>query len=239
MSAILHKYLALRQPEKGYRYNIDSLLLARFMKIHAQEVLCDLGAGVGVLGLVALAQGKARHLISVEVQAELAAYILENAKLLQVDAKVEVVVANWRNLKRKHLAKTCDVVMSNPPYRKAGSGKSPPDSSKAIAKHELLGAMPDLIEAARFLLKPEGRLYLMYPPLRLEEMVQELAKAKLKIQRLACIHPYGDRPATLCLVEAVRSAVRELRVDPPIVVYQDVEHYTPEIEAWVGPKRRV
>ena len=238
MSGILHKFFALRQPEKGYRYNIDSLLLARFVRIRPQDTLCDLGAGVGVLGLVALAQGGGKKLISVEVQEELASYIPENSRLLQLEARVETVVGDWKKVKKHLQGRSCDVVLSNPPYRKAGSGKSPPERSKAIAKHELKGAMPDLIAAARYLLKPNGRLYLMYPPSRLEELVQELKSAKFKLQRLACIHPMADRPATLCMVEAVRSPLREMKVDPPVIVYRDEEHYTPEIEAWVGPKRR-
>src|SRR4029078_10079683 len=104
---------------------------------------------------------------------------------------------------------------------------------------EVEGNMIDLIKAAAYLMKPSGRFCVMYPPLRLEELIVELAAAKLKIKRMAFIRPYQDRPATLVMVEAVRSMPRELKVEPPIVVYRDPEHYTPEVEAWVGPKRRV
>jgi tRNA1(Val) A37 N6-methylase TrmN6 len=79
----------------------------------------------------------------------------------------------------------------------------------------------------------------MYPPLRMEELIKELALAKFKIQRLVAIHPYIDRPATLIMVEAVRSPVRELLLEPPVIVYRDPDHYTPEVEAYVGKKRRV
>lgn len=232
-------FLALEQPKKGYRYTIDTFLLARFAQILPSDLIADLGAGVGTLGLIALARNGAKRLVSLEVQEELASYIFSNAQILEVQDKVEILHANWRDAKKFFKPRSFHVVMSNPPYHKSGSGKRPPDSSKAIAKHEVLGTMQDLIAAARFLLKPSGRLYLMYPPLRLEELVQSLAAAKFKMQRMCFIHPYLDRPATLVMVEAVRSPTRELKLEAPVVVYRDPDHYTAEVEAWVGKKRRV
>ena len=233
------KFFALHQPKKGYRYGIDSFLLARFARFHPSEIICDLGAGVGTLGLLGLVRGGAKKLVAVEVQEELASYIFKNAELLEVGEKVEILHANWKQVGKYFKRNSFHAVISNPPYHKAKSGLISPSSSKAIAKHEIMGEMSDLIQAARYLLKPSGRLYLMYPPLRMEELIKELALAKFKIQRLVAIHPYIDRPATLIMVEAVRSPVRELLLEPLVIVYRDPDHYTPEVEAYVGKKRRV
>jgi len=230
---------SLSQPAKGYRYGIDSFLLARFAKFAEGEVVCDLGAGVGILGLLALQRGKAKQVLAVEIQEELAWLSLENAKILKVSEKFEILHGDWREAKKNLKAKRFNVVVSNPPYRKAATGKVPPESSKAIAKHEIKGTMQDLLDAARHLLKPSGRLVLMYPTLRLEELIIELQGRGFKIQRMAMVHPYADRPATLAMIEAVRSPVREIRIEAPVVIYRDSEHYQPEIESWVGPKRRV
>ncbi len=240
MSKKVHEdFLCLRQPAKGYRYGIDSLLLARFAKFFASDSVCDLGGGVGLLGLLALSRGKVKHVVAVEVQQELAKYSLENARRLGVDGRFEVLHANWKEAHRLLKPKRFHVVLSNPPYRKVLSGKIPPEKSKAIAKHEILGSLPDLVQAAAYLLKPSGRFYVMYPPLRMEELIAELKKNKLKTQRLAAIHPYADRPATLVMLEAVRGMNREMVFEPPVVVYRDPDHYTPEVEAWVGRKRKL
>ncbi|MFO1463617.1 MAG: methyltransferase [bacterium] len=232
-------FIPLFQPKKGYRYGIDSLLLARFADLRASDRVCDLGSGVGILALWALTRRRVEHAVAIEVQKELAELALKNAEVLGVKDRLEVFHENWRRVKSFLKPHGFHVVISNPPYRRAHSGKAPPDLGKAIAKHEIEGSMPDLIKAAAYLLKPAGRFCVMYPPIRLEELLGELQKARFKVQRMGFIHPYRDRPATLVMVEAVRAMARELKVEPPIVVYQDPDHYTPEVEAWVGPKRRV
>lgn len=232
-------FIPLYQPKKGYRYGIDSLLLARFADLRPTDRLCDLGSGVGILALWALTRRKVEKAVAIEVQRELAELALKNAEVLGVKSRLEVFHENWKRVKSFLKPHGFHVVISNPPYRKALSGKAPPDLSKAIAKHEIEGTMSDLVKAAGYLMKPSGRFCLMYPPIRLEELIVELHRAKLKVQRMGFIHPYRDRPATLVMVEAVRSMERELKVESPIVVYRDADHYTPEVEAWVGPKRRV
>lgn len=218
---------------------MDSFLLARFARFRPEETVCDLGAGSGILGLLALERGKAKRVLAVEIQRELADHLEANAGLLGVTDRLDIYCGDWKQIPKKFLLSKFDVVVSNPPYRKLKSGKVPPNASKAAAKHEIHGSMGDLVSCARKLLKPSGRFCVLYPPLRLEELVLELKGQGFKVQRLACIHPYEDRPATHVMVEAVRSAVRELKVESPVVVYQDAEHYRPDVEAWVGRKRRV
>jgi len=235
---VSQEFPTLEQPKQGYRYGIDSFLLARFAKFSPGEIVCDLGSGVGILGLLALCRGKAKHAVALEVQQDLARLALNNAEILGVSERYEVLHANWKDARKLLKPKRFHLVISNPPYRKLQTGKVPPLSAKAIAKHEILGNMRDLIQTAAFVLKPSGRFVLMYPPLRLEELIQELAKDKFKIQRMAMVHPYLDRPATLVMVEAVRSPSRELILEAPVIVYRDPDHYNPDIEAWVGVKRR-
>ncbi len=231
--------ITLKQPVKGYRYGIDSFLLARFAQFKKTDNVCDLGAGVGILSLLALTRGKVQKAVAVEIQEDLAKLALENAEILEVEDRFEVFVDNWKNVKKLLKPHRFNVVISNPPYRKAQTGKVSPDRSKAISKHEIEGGLPDLIQAAKYLLNSAGRFVTMYPPLRLEELIQKLANNYFKIERMQVIYPYIDRPATLVMIEAVKSTPRELKVEPPLIVYRDPDHYTAEVESWVGPKRRV
>jgi len=229
----------LHQPPKGYRYGIDSFLLVRFMHLTTSDHVCDLGAGVGIVGLLALKRREVRHVTLVEIQEEFAGLARKNALEMGFGERTEVLLGNWKDAAEILKGRRYDVVVSNPPYRKKETGRIPPLKSKAIAKHEILGTMEELIEAGRSLLKPSGRFYLMYPPLRLEECLVGLSKARLKVQRLCFIHSYPQDPAKLFMVEAVKSEPRELHVEAPVVIYRDPEHYTKEVEEWVGRKRKL
>src|SRR5262245_37175834 len=156
----------LRQPARVFRYGIDSFLLARFARFQKTDRVCDLGAGVGILGLLALSRAGVSHVTAVEIQPMLAELARKNAEEMGWGDRMEVLVQNWKEVSKTLRKGSFEVVLSNPPYRKGQTGRVPPNLEKAVAKHEIEGTMEDLIHAARFLLKPSGRFYLMYPPLR-------------------------------------------------------------------------
>jgi tRNA1(Val) A37 N6-methylase TrmN6 len=228
----------LKQPEKGYRYNIDSFFLARFAQLKKTDRVCDLGSGVGILGVLAIQRYHVAHVTAVEIQKELAEFARENISDLNLETKMEVWEMDWADLIKKKPKPKFHVILSNPPYQTLHGGKLPPRSTKAIARHEVHGKMSGLLEVAQKILKPNGRFYLLYPVLRLEELVRNLKTVGLKAQRMAFIHPFIDRDATHFLLEAVAAPTRELKVETPLIVYRDPRHYTAEVEQWVGKKYR-
>ncbi len=228
----------IHQPPKGYRYNIDSMLLARFAQFKEGEKVCDLGTGVGLLGILAILRGKAGKVWGLEVQEELAQYAEKNKEELKLGSQMEIIRANWKEVKKHLRPNSADLIISNPPYRKLKTGRISQTSLKAIASHELEGSLGDLLQSARYLMKAKGRFVVIYPTLRLEELITELAKQKLKIQRICFIHPYQDRPATHFMLEAVRSVSGEMEVEKPLIIFRDKDHYQIELEEWVGKKIR-
>ena len=229
--------LELLQAEKGYRYNIDSMLLARFANFKESEKVCDLGSGVGILAILALLRGKASKVWAIEVQEELSKYLHKNIEKYSLKDSLTVLETNWKEVKKHLKAASMDLLISNPPYRKAQSGKIPQHSVKAIAKQEIEGCISDLIAAASYLMKPKGRFVVIYPCLRLEEFMLEIAKKKLKIQRMQFIHPFLEKKATHFMAETVRSVAGEITLEKPLIIYKDPDHYMPEIENWLGSKK--
>ncbi|MBL7685702.1 MAG: methyltransferase [Deltaproteobacteria bacterium] len=226
--------IKLAQPEKGYRYNIDSYLLALFSQFKKTEQVCDLGAGVGILSFLALQKGGVDKVTAVEVQTELSSYLIQNAQKLRLTDQLQLLQMNWKNLSKHLTAQSFDLVISNPPYRKINTGRVSQEKTKLIAKHEVEGGLEDLIQVANYLLKPSGRFCVIYPVLRLEELIQAIAKHSLKMQRMRFIHPYAHQTATHFMIEIVRSVAGEPRVEAPLIVYQDEKNYSPEVEKWVG-----
>ncbi len=238
MSDSIVSFTTLLQPTKGFRYGIDSFLLARFAQFRPGETVCDLGAGSGILGLLALKRGGVAKVLSVEVQSEVMALARKNALALGCGERMEFWEGDWRDLAEQKKRPRVDLVMSNPPYRKSETCRPSPRAERNLARQEVLGGLDDLVKSAVALLKVTGRFCVMYPPIRLEELFQSFQRWGLKAQRMVAVHPYVDRPASQILVEAVRSPHRELRIEAPVVVYRDPEHYHAEIEAYVGPKCR-
>ena len=228
----------LKQPQRGYRYNIDSFFLARFAQLKKTDRVCDLGAGVGILGVLATQRYQVTHVTAVEIQEELAKFARENIRDLDLDKSMEVWEMDWKDLPQKKPRPKFDVVLSNPPYQALHAGRLPPRSGKAIAKHEIHGDMSGLLQVAKIILQVKGRLCLLYPVVRLEECLEKLKSVGLKCQRMVFIHPFAERPATHFILEAVHAPTRELRVETPLIVYRDPKHYTAEVEAWVGKKYR-
>ncbi len=228
----------LQQPRKGFRYGIDSFLLARFAKWKSQDTVCDLGAGSGILSILALQRGGVAGVTAVEIQDEMVEHLLKNRGLLNLDGQLEVFHGDWRNFGIQKPTRKYSVVICNPPYQAPGTGRPSPDGLRHAARHEVYGGMTEMLDCVRRSLSVEGRFYCVYPPSRLEELFQELQRVGLKAQRMAAIHPYRDRRARHMMVEAVRSPVRELKIEAPVIVYRDPDHYESDIEAYVGPKRR-
>jgi tRNA1(Val) A37 N6-methylase TrmN6 len=122
-------------------------------------------------------------------------------------------------------------VVCNPPYRAVGHGRLNPHPEKAIARHELTVTLPQLVQAARHLLRRRGRLVMVYHPSRLPELCARLEAAHLRPRRMRLVHATERAPASMVLVEAIRDGRGALTILPPLWVYEASGDYTAEMQA--------
>ena len=112
-------------------------------------------------------------------------------------------------------------------------GTEAPDLSgfdpRAIARHELLCSFDDVVRAAAVLLRPGGHFYLVHRPLRLAEIITKLCLAGLEPKRMRLVYPHADKAPNMVLLDCVRGGAPELRVEPPLIVYEKDGSYTPEL----------
>ena len=101
--------------------------------------------------------------------------------------------------------------------------------SITIARHEVACTLEDVCAAAEKMLKVHGRFCMVHRPQRLVSILEQLRAHHLEPKRLRMVHPYVDKEPTMVLVEAVRGGREELRIAPPLVIYQQPEVYTEEI----------
>ena len=212
--------IILEQPQKGYRFSVDSPLLTWFAcEGREASSAVDLGAGCGVVGLGLLAAEQARRVVAVEVQPALASLAVRNAELNGFSRRYQVSVSDVRNVQDGFGQGDFDLVISNPPFWPRSSGRLPSDEERRVACHAVLGNLRDWIEAASYLLNSRhGRLCVVYPARRMDELLMCLDGSRLSATRIVLVHPLPNKPAELVLVEARTGGPGRVTVAPQVTL---------------------
>lgn len=206
--------LHLIQSRDGYRFSIDAFFLSGFVTTRPGDVVVDLGTGCGVIPFILLLTRPIAFAVGIEIQQDLADQARRNVLLNGYEEKMAVVLGDVRYLPlRPHSA---DVVLCNPPYRRKDSGRLNPDRERAIARHEILLLLDDILDAARRILKPGGRLAMIYPAFRLVDVVVRMRGFRLEPKRARVIYPGLERESKLILIEATQGGRAGLQMLPPL-----------------------
>ena len=207
--------LRLIQSKDGYRFSIDAVFLSEFVTIKPDDVVVDLGTGCGVIPLILLLTKPVGYAFCLEIQKDLAHQASRNAIINGFKDKMAVIRGDIRNPSIQK--KSVDVVICNPPYRKVKSGRLNPDKRRAIAKHELLASVDDILHAARHILRKKGRLAMIYPAERLAGLMSRLRRCTLEPKRIQINYPDLKSSAKLALVEAYLGGNPGLEILPPLI----------------------
>lgn len=216
------------QPANGYRFSMDSVLLAAFAPLAAGPV-CDLGAGCGVLAVLLAARGPAGPFTAVEIDPDLAECCRRN--FAEAGLAGAVLEGDLAAAAAELPAGGFDLLLCNPPFFAPGSGRLPPQPGRARARHGLALDDGDLFAAAARLLPKGGRLALCWPPARLADAFCGLRAARLEPKRLRLVHGRAGRPGRLALIEAARDGGTQLELEPPLLAYRDGQEYSDEVKA--------
>jgi len=223
--------LSLRQPERGYRYSLDPFLLADFCSPRRGERILDLGAGVGVIGLLLARRHPTVRVTGIELQPDLALFAAENARSNSLDGRCRIIRGDLRAAPRFLPPEHFHRVVANPPFRRPGSGATPPDPGRANARQELTFTIADLAVTASALLRFGGTLCAIHLAERLPELCRALDESGFAPKKLRLIAPYAASAARLCLISAIKGGRPGLCVLPQLVLHQPGGQYTEEVAA--------
>jgi tRNA1Val (adenine37-N6)-methyltransferase len=204
------------QPEGGYRFSLDSLLLACFARAGREQVGIDLGCGCGVVGLALLLRQPGLRLTGVDIDPESVRVAGLNAvNLHYADRYAPVLsdVAQWRP------ERVVDFVVANPPYRPLGRGRVSQGESRTVARFESRGDFALFARCAAVALRTRGRFTFVHLPERLPEILDGLARAGLAPKRLRLVYGRPGQEARMALVESVKAGKPGLRVEPPLFLH--------------------
>ncbi|MDY0374236.1 MAG: methyltransferase [Desulfobacterium sp.] len=194
------------QPETGYRFSIDPIILAGQANPFPNDRIADLGTGCGIVSLIISKKHPETRTTGVEIQAALAAIARKNVEENKLTNRVSILLKDIRELMPGDLGGRVDLVVTNPPYIKQGCGRINPDSQRAIARHEVMLTLDQLLAAATRILTAHGRFMIIFPMERLHEVVDKTRLHNLRPSTIRFIHTKKNKPAELFILTAVNNS---------------------------------
>lgn len=222
------------QRSDGFCFGMDAVLLSGFVQVKPGEKVLDLGTGTGIIPILLEAKTKGAYFAGLEIQEEIADMARRSVCLNHLEKKIHIITGDIKQAEKWFSKSSFDVVTSNPPYIRGEHGLKNPGEIKAISRHELLCTLEDVIREAGNLVKPGGRVYLVYRPHRLIELISVLTRFNLEPKRIKFVHPFADREANMVLLEAVRGGGASLKVESPVIVFKEPGVYSEEIRSVYG-----
>ena len=221
-------YYVIQDPQK-FCFGMDAVLLSGFARVKKGERVLDMCTGTGIIPVLLCAKTPGERFVGMEIQQECAEMAGRSVRLNHLQERVQIIQGDIREAAQLFGAASFHVVTCNPPYMIGQHGLQNPDMPKAIARHEILCTLEDVVSQAARVLTDNGRLYMVHRPFRLAEIMNVLIRYRLEPKRMQLVHPYIDREPNMVLIEARKGGNSRIQVEKPLIVYERPGVYTQEI----------
>ncbi len=221
-----HGKVVIRQLKKGYRFAVDSPLLAAFLPRSPRPAL-EVGCGVGVVSLLALVRGKFPAITGIEIQDTLYRLAVDNAAANGFNGRFHVIHGDF---KRIHPGiRDVQTIFCNPPFFKASQGHVSPDPTVRLARFDVALTLADLLRGCAACLAPRGKLILIFPFSRRQELLETAEAHGLLPARSRPVQPFADSVPDRFLI-VLHKGVKRCRNEKPLVIFKSKGVYTAEME---------
>ena len=211
--------LELIQDPKKFCFGVDAVFLSDFVRVRPGENVLDMGTGNGIIPVLLSAKTEARHITGLEIQEDTAEMARRSVTHNHLEDRIDIVTGDIKEAAELFKPAFFDVITTNPPYMLADHGMRNPDDAKAIARHEVLCSLDDILRESMRLMQDKSRFYMIHRPFRLTEIMIKMHQYKIEPKRIRFIHPYIDKEPVMVLVEGVRGAKPRVTVEPPLIIY--------------------
>ena len=225
-----YKELKIIQNKKGFCYGIDSVLVSDYAKkIKKGAIVLDIGTGTGIISLLLCKKTNLKKIYGIEIQEEVAEMANRSIILNNLQDKFEIINVNIKDIFNFLKAGEYDAIVTNPPYKKINTGIKNIDKCNLISRHEVECTLEDIIKNSSKLLKSLGEFYMVHRPERLVDIMNLLRKYKLEPKSIRFVYSRINQKPTLILIKAVKNAKEFLKVEKPLIIYDENSKYTDEI----------
>ena len=226
--------LKLIQKKEGFKFGIDAVLLSHFANVKRNFRVMDLCSGTGIVPFLIYGKYCPKEIFGLEIQEDMFEMAERSANINNLEGKIHFINNDLKNINYLKSLGRFDVVTVNPPYKLNNSGILNPLDKLAIARHEILCNLEDVIVASRTLLKDNGRLFMVHRPERLADIFGFMRKYKIEPKRVKMVHPKAGKAPNIVLVEGQRDGGAYLKWDEPLYVYNEDGKYTSDIDKIYG-----
>ena len=224
----INGYEIIQHPGK-FCFGMDAVLLANFACVKQKECALDLGTGTGIIPILLTAKTEGMHFTGLEIQEESADIARRSVVHNHLEEKVDIVTGDIKEAAELFGPASFDVITTNPPYMIGHHGIENPSDAKAIARHEVLCDLNDILRESARILKPRGRFYMVHRPFRLAEILSKMIQVRIEPKRMRMVHPFVHKEPNMVLIEGMRGANSRMRVEPPLIVYKEQGVYSEEL----------
>lgn len=230
-------YRLIQNPEV-FCFGVDAVLLAHFAQVKKDsDMILDIGTGTGVIPLLMHATYQKGKFIGIDIQESMVEMARRSVKFNGVEDSVSIENIDIKKYEEFFKSGQFNVITCNPPYMKNVAGLKNADDSVTIARHEVACTLEDIIKASSSLLRDKGKIYMIHRPHRLVDIITLMKQYKIEPKTMRMVYPKISKAPTMVLVEGVKNGGPELRVQKPLVVYNEDGTYTDEIYEIYGREK--
>jgi len=227
--------IRLSQPENGYRSSMDAFLLAAHVQPEAKEKIIDIGCGCAVISIMVAKKSDNLEITGIEIQKTLADYARKNVRNNGLEHCINIIHKDINKIHASDTGGKADIIVSNPPYKKKGSGRINPDHGKAVARHEISLDINQLAQCSARLLKTRGRIYVIFPAERICDLFNAMTACKFSITGIRFVHIRKHEPAKRVIICAEKNNAGQCIVMPPLFVFEQKNKYSDEYVSLFKP----
>jgi len=220
--------IKIYQPETGYRYSMDPVILASHISPFPGCKIIDIGCGCGIISLILGFRYRDVQIFGVEIQARLAEVAIKNVTENKMSNRIRILNKDIRAITSSHTQGQADLIISNPPYKKKGSGRLNPDTQKALARHEIKLDLTQFFSSSYKLLKSGGKALLIFPADRLSDLILAMDSHDFHLDWTRFVHTKKKNNAKLLLISVIKNNHGSCAVLPPLYIYDSDNNPTNE-----------
>lgn len=223
------------QDSGKFCFGSDAVLLSWYARAQEHERVLDMGCGTGIIPVLLRARKKGIHVTGLEIQPDCAEMARRSVIHNQLEKDITIVTGDIKEAFAIFGGASFHVVTCNPPYMIHHHGLTNVREEKAIARHEILCTLEDVISQAVRVLKPKGRFYMIHRPFRLGEILSRMVNWGLEPKRMRLVYPFVDREPAMVLLEGLSGGKSGMVVEKPLILYEEPGVYTREaMEIYYG-----